>query len=257
MSCKVCKQKNCSRDKKYKNYLDQPIPECADIDGRLLELISQDQLRKITLEEYKNYSNNVFKNYLKLSEGKALSGWFPHDADSFFKLIKYVHLKLFHDSGQTLFGDFRTDDIIVDEGKNLFSGAAPGAIVERIDQLWADIEYRLKASLAQDRLARVIGDFMVDFLEIHPFRDGNGRVCRIICSIIAAENSFSLNFSIMEDRGEYLQSLREARKRKKKFQEQDEVRFSTRAEQNKRVYSYISSILSVDDAKEDEEPPGS
>lgn len=59
----------------------------------------------------------------------------------------------------------------------------------------------------------LVGAFVLDFLCIHPFRDGNGRVSRLMTSLLLEQNGFvvsryvSLERLIEENRESYYQSL--------------------------------------------------
>ena len=62
----------------------------------------------------------------------------------------------------------------------------------------------------------LIGSFVLDFLCIHPFRDGNGRVSRLLTTLLLERNGFvvsqyiSLERLIEENRESYYQSLYES-----------------------------------------------
>lgn len=59
----------------------------------------------------------------------------------------------------------------------------------------------------------IIGSFVLDFLCIHPFRDGNGRVSRLMTTLLLERNGFavasyiSLERLVEESRDSYYQSL--------------------------------------------------
>lgn len=64
----------------------------------------------------------------------------------------------------------------------------------------------------------IIGIFIVEFLAIHPFQDGNGRLSRILTNLLLLKNNYtyipysSLEAIIEKNKSEYYRTLRETQK---------------------------------------------
>jgi Fic family protein len=77
-------------------------------------------------------------------------------------------------------------------------------------------EYREAAELKSLPELLLVGSFVLDLLCIHPFRDGNGRVSRLMTTLLLEQNGFvvskyiSLERLIEESRDSYYQSLFES-----------------------------------------------
>lgn len=83
----------------------------------------------------------------------------------------------------------------------------PGAIENLCDEYLEAVESKSLPDLL------LIGSFVLDFLCIHPFRDGNGRVSRLLTTLLLERNGFvvarfiSLERLIEKNRESYYQSL--------------------------------------------------
>jgi len=83
----------------------------------------------------------------------------------------------------------------------------PGAVERLCSEYQEAVEQKLLPELL------VIGSFVLDLLCIHPFRDGNGRVSRLVTTLLLERNRFavaryvSLERLIEESRDSYYQSL--------------------------------------------------
>ena len=83
----------------------------------------------------------------------------------------------------------------------------PGAIEALCNEYMEAIELESLPELM------LVGSFILDFLCIHPFRDGNGRVSRLMTTLLLEQNGFvvsryvSLERLIEDDRENYYQSL--------------------------------------------------
>lgn len=62
---------------------------------------------------------------------------------------------------------------------------------------WSDFDLYLKEITSKkyediDEIIKDLAKLTCDFLFIHPFREGNGRLSRLICDIILAKNGFPM-----------------------------------------------------------------
>ncbi len=64
----------------------------------------------------------------------------------------------------------------------------------------------------------IIGNFIVEFLLIHPFQDGNGRVSRVLTNLLLLKNGYEYTLYISheklieDNKADYYMSLRKAQK---------------------------------------------
>lgn len=162
---------------------------------------------------YADLLGRIFDNYktLKLTEGQILQ-------------FHSIMLK-FSKNDQEHRGKYKTIDNIVvaknEKGEEtvLFRPTPPYLVKKEID----DILFWTQEQLEKDELhpLLVIANFIFEFLAIHPFRDGNGRLSRTLTNLLLLKESYSfvpyvsLEEIIEEHQIEYYLALRATQKKHK------------------------------------------
>lgn len=159
---------------------------------------------------YADLLGRIFDNYktLKLTEGQILQ----------------FHEILLHFSEKDKFhkGKYKNKDNVViaknKDGKKviLFRPTPPYLVKKEID----DILFWTNEILKEKKLhpLLVIANFIFEFLAIHPFDDGNGRLSRALTNLLLLKNGYSyvpyvsLEEIIEEQQSEYYLSLRQTQK---------------------------------------------
>lgn len=90
---------------------------------------------------------------------------------------------------------------------NLAKGDFPFAPAGQVPQLMTEFEKKVLAkytpckSISHEKLVRAIAETHVEFLLIHPFREGNGRIARLLATLMGLQADLPLlDFSVI--RGE-------------------------------------------------------
>lgn len=150
-------------------------------------------------------TNEVCINYLATTDEKEIQKFeiskllelYNYLADDFdisksfgFKTVQEWHIKIFGEL-YPFAGDLRTVEIS--------KGTGDEAWVWRIEFLSGLPELDAKIKKASktkykniDEISLSIAEVISDFLFIHPFREGNGRLSRLIGDIILAKNDFPI-----------------------------------------------------------------
>lgn len=162
---------------------------------------------------YADLLGRVFDNYktLKLTEGLILQ---------FHEILLHFSTK---DQGGK--GKYKSsDNIVVARGRDgqeviLFRPTPPYLVKKEMDDVLMWAETALRNHAVHPTL--VIANFIFEFLAIHPFHDGNGRLSRTLTNLLLLQNGYSYVpyvslEEIIEDRREaYYLSLRGAQRHHK------------------------------------------
>lgn len=162
---------------------------------------------------YADLLGRIFDNYktLKLAEGQILQ----------------FHEILLHFLSRDLMekGTYKTSDNIVvargDSGEQvvLFRPTPPYLVKKEMDDVLAWTHASLQKKSLHPIL--IIANFIFEFLAIHPFHDGNGRLSRALTNLLLLQSSYtyvpyvSLEEIIEDRREEYYLSLRGAQRHHK------------------------------------------
>lgn len=181
--------------------------------ARLIRGLKSKPPRGRDAEEVAGYADllgRIFDNYktLKLTEGQILQ---------FHKILLH-----FSSKDQLEKGKYKSSDNIVvardaeDKEVVLFRPTPPYLVKKEMDDVlaWANIVLRKKTL----HPILVIANFIFEFLAIHPFHDGNGRLSRALTNLLLLQEGYSYVpyvslEEIIEDRKEsYYLSLRGAQR---------------------------------------------
>jgi len=92
-------------------------------------------------------------------------------------------------------------DRTVNMGKDGFQFAASGQIPRLLDQLDEQFlsAHTPCAGMSEDRLAEAIAIVHIELILIHPFREGNGRLSRLLMNVMALQAGWpELDFSVWD-----------------------------------------------------------
>lgn len=184
--------------------------------GRLLRGLKNNPPKGRDAEEVAGYADllgRIFDTWkaLKLSEG--------------FILMFHKILLKFSKKDQVHLGKYKTSDNIVvarnhkGEEKILFRPTPPYLVKKEMD----DIIFWTNDELSKNELhpLMIIFNFIFEFLAIHPFIDGNGRLSRALTNLLLLQAGYSfipyvsLEEIIEEKRDEYYLALRTTQKNHK------------------------------------------
>lgn len=132
---------------------------------------------------YKGLLENVFESWkdLKFSES----------------MIKHFHKELlkYSDKDQWHSGDYKSKDnkvVAKDRSGNIvgiiFKPTSPHLTPKEMNELIAWTQTALEEKMIHPLL--VLGNFVLEFLKIHPFQDGNGRLSRVLTNLMMLKTGF-------------------------------------------------------------------
>lgn len=109
--------------------------------------------------------------------------------------IKELHSKMFKGTRGEIAGKFKTEPIIIadDEKERFDVTTLPPEKVERFLQELCDRtnrEFDEAVRFAKHSKLLIIAEFLVDFLAIHPFSDGNGRTARLLSTYLLERSGY-------------------------------------------------------------------
>jgi Fic family protein len=188
--------------------------------ARLLRGLKSNPPKGRDQEEVAGYADllgRIFDNFktLKLTEGQILQ---------FHKILLNFSKKDQNHKGKYKFGD---NAVVAKDEKGedvvLFRPTPPYLVKKEMDDIlfWTNQELEKK----EIHPLLVIANFIFEFLAIHPFEDGNGRISRALTNLLLLKNGYSyvpyvsLEEIIEEQRTEYYLALRTTQKNHKTGQE--------------------------------------
>lgn len=138
---------------------------------------------KQEVKGYYELLQNIFDSWesIRLSEG----------------MIKHLHKELlkYSDKDQGHFGNYKYGENKVvaydNEGKEIgvvFSPTSPHLTPKEMTELVESTNFLLKEKKYHPLL--IIANFLVEFLKIHPFQDGNGRISRVLTNLLLIRSGY-------------------------------------------------------------------
>jgi len=145
-----------------------------------------------------NILESAEREITQISIGNVHYSQPPYD----LKYIQNIHILLFSDL-YSWAGEIRTVDI--SKGGTRF--CTVHRIVPEIEKIFRQLEKDhylngMSEALLVSKLAEYYGDFNI----IHPFREGNGRVQRLFFEHLALYNGYSLDWSRVKSRNDWVQA---------------------------------------------------
>ena len=179
-------------------------------------------MRGINIQKFTNRDKQEVKGYYELLEN-IFNSWeklrFNENAIKHFhqELLKYV------DKDKTHRGEYKKQEnkvYMVDDLKNpiavLFDTTPAYLTPKEMQELVEWTQAVLKEKKYHSLL--IISNFLVEFLNIHPFQDGNGRLSRILTNLLLLKEGYSYmpyisHEKLVEDnKPEYYIALRRSQK---------------------------------------------
>lgn len=197
--------------------------------SKLTDSEIEKMLRGISIQKFTNRDEQEAQGYYELLQNVFNSWTDLHFNES---LIKHFHKELlkFVEKDTLHRGNYKTQDnkveMINEKGESvgtLFDTTpaylTPKEMTELIE--WTNESLNNKKS----HPLLIVGNFIVEFLNIHPFRDGNGRMSRILTNLLLLQQDYlympyvSHEKLIEDNKPEYYLALRQSQKTFKKDDE--------------------------------------
>jgi Fic family protein len=179
------------------------VPETENVD--------EYELRKAGINAmYRTYFYALSRDF-PLEGGKAVSRPF----------ILNLHEKMFKETKPTIAGNLKAKcNQIKRDGKIVVVALPPELSSPYLDAICDALNEKFKAADESGSYSKLIAiaEFLVDFLAIHPFSDGNGRIARLLSTYLLEKSQFhfarfySLDSIILEKKTEYYNSLYNSQK---------------------------------------------
>jgi Fic family protein len=179
-------------------------------------------MRGISIQKFSNRDGQEVKGYHELLSN-VFENWqsipFSESTIKFFhrELLKYAEKDELH-RGNYKHKENKVAMISPASGdmRILFDTTSPYLVAKEMQEL---VEWTQEA-LIDKKLhpLLVIGNFVVDFLKIHPFEDGNGRLSRVLTNLLLLQNGYlympyvSHEKLIEDNKPEYYVALRQSQK---------------------------------------------
>jgi Fic family protein len=180
---------------------------------KLMRGISIQKLPDRDKQEVKGYYellSNVFENYQSISFSESIIKFFHRE------LLKYTEKDELHR------GEYKRKEnkvAMVSPGGDtriLFDTTSPYLVGKEMQEL---VEWTQEALTKKElHPILIIGNFIVEFLKIHPFEDGNGRLSRVLTNLLMLQHGYlympyASHEKIVEDnKPEYYVALRQSQR---------------------------------------------
>lgn len=186
-------------------------------------------MRGINIQKFTDRDKQEVKGYFELLEN-VFDSWrslkFSENTIKHFhkELLKYVKKDELHR------GDYKKEDNKVHminaagESVSVFFDTTPAYLTPK--EMQELIEWTQEAIVEKKyHTLLIVGNFLVEFLQIHPFEDGNGRLSRILTNLLLLKEGYEYmpyisHEKLVEDnKPEYYVALRKSQKTLKSVRE--------------------------------------
>lgn len=179
-------------------------------------------LRGISIQKFSSRDEQEAQGYFELLQN-VFNSW--SDLSFNESLIKHFHKELLKHVEKDVQhrGDYKKQEnkvVMIDEaGKSvgtLFDTTPAYLTPKEMNELIEWTKQALKKKTYHPLL--VISNFIVEFLNIHPFQDGNGRLSRVVTNLLLLQNSYlympyvSHEKLVEDNKPEYYLALRQSQK---------------------------------------------
>ena len=179
-------------------------------------------IKGLNIEKFSDRDKQEVKGYYELLEN-IFNAWKSISFDE--STVKYLHKELlkYTDKDERHRGDYKKteNDVAMFDAE----GNQIGVVFETVRAYLApkqtgELVQWTKEALNEGRYhpILIIGNFVVEFLQIHPFQDGNGRLSRILTNLLLLKSGYGFvpyvsHEKIIEDnKAEYYLALRKSQK---------------------------------------------
>ena len=132
-----------------------------------------------------------------------------------FDLVLELHSRMFLSTKADVAGRLKTKEVSIRGAGYNVSTLPASQVPEYLRVLCTSTNDRLTqaAKHAEESMLLITAEFILDFLAIHPFEDGNGRTARLLSTYLLERSGYHfarfypLDSIILETRGEYYEAL--------------------------------------------------
>ena len=131
--------------------------------------------------------------------------------------ILEVHKRMFSNSShyRSFAGEWKTKEIVIKGSRYYVETLSSSRVEEAINLLCerTNRDFSRNKSTTDKPLLTIIAEFILDFLAIHPFQDGNGRTARLLSTYLLERvgyhfsSIYPIDSIINERRSEYFEAL--------------------------------------------------
>ena len=159
-----------------------------------------------------NYLKSTDNDYIQKQEDLKLLELYSYLVDNFdisrsfgFNTVKRWHKEVFS-SIYPFAGELRSVEMAKGNGVDAWTWRID--FLNAIPDLNEFIKEVTKKSYEDiDSITQDLSKLLSDFLFIHPFREGNGRISRVLCDIILAKNDFPMIGLKLKKEDNYIQRV--------------------------------------------------
>ncbi|MBL8066616.1 MAG: Fic family protein [Chthonomonadaceae bacterium] len=129
------------------------------------------------------------------------------------EFILEAHRRMFQSAKPMIAGRLKAKPVVIDYRQNGTAVTIKTVAPERCGEFLAGLVERYNGLLTSADPLLLVAEFHVDFLAIHPFADGNGRVGRMLASVLLARSgygfvrSYPLDQVVLDTRRQYYDAL--------------------------------------------------
>jgi len=132
-----------------------------------------------------------------------------------YELVMELHKRMFATTTPKFAGKLKKKSVVITGAGYRVTTLAPNKTEAYLRALCTNTNRRLRAAEldAEEAFLLVIAEFILDFLAIHPFQDGNGRTARLLSTYLLKccgyhfAPSYPLDSIILETREDYYHAL--------------------------------------------------
>lgn len=190
--------------------------------AKLLDEDIEKMMRGISIQKFTNRDKQEVKGYYELLEN-VFNSWKKLQFNE--NTIKHLHSELlkYVEKDQRHKGEYKKEEnkvqIIDEAGKSigiLFNTTPAYLTPKEMQELVEQTQRALKGKKYHPLL--IIANFLVEFLKIHPFKDGNGRISRVLTNLLLLKEGYlyvpyiSHEKLVEDNKPEYYIALRKSQK---------------------------------------------
>lgn len=135
-------------------------------------------------------------------------------------LVLNIHKRMFESTKGESAGSLKNSEVLISGAGYRVTTLPPEKTPQYLRELCDRTNHRLHRAQqnAEEAMLLITAEFIVDFLAIHPFRDGNGRTARLLSTYLLERAGYHfarfypLDEVILESRSEYYRALYSAQR---------------------------------------------